>query len=753
MPTPFVAGINGFEGPDVGWIWTLAMNAPIGVGAWWAARRLIPRGPALPVLLATAALSWAWITLGCQLLGTLELLTRGPCLAWALLGLGCGAVLRRRGGSAGPAPDPASAAPEGWAPAAWISLGLLFWSAFFLLGRSALGPVKVVSDGPIYHLYFAAKWWRAGRIFLVPTPFGESAAPYFPATGDLWFSWLMVGWGGDQLAKVGQAPFLILAGLAAVAIARRLGAGPSSAVVATCLFLSSTPLLIFSFEANVDTIFVAGYLVAVFFLVDFARNPAARGPLLLAGLAAGLALGCKPTSVVFVPPLLVLGLGLIWLRGPRPRGISSMVFLGSALAVSGYWFAGNALRTGNPLYPLHLEWGGRVLLPGWFGSDVMRRNPLYYIPVTDWGALADILLAVVDPRIAPFWVAAVLFGWWFRVAAPGDRRLLATCAALAVLNVAIYWLLVPYRTQQRFMLQAFGLAAAPLALLMDRARWLRPLAVIALALHTLTLQTWPVADKEPAIPWDLAEFVPNAVLPILPVPTTAGQWRGLLADPAGLWVMLGLAVLGLANILAAWALGRAVERPGRRRWAGALIALAVPLALSSVAGLPLATDPRRSSYPAFDFQQGWLAMDDLSGPRGGRIAYAGTNLPYYLMGAGFRNEVLYVNVDDHPGWLMHDYHRRARDEGRGTAESTRPGWDREHADFDSWWANLGRERIEWLVVTRANPLEGPFDVHDAERFPIERAWADDHPDRFKLVYGRDDPIFRIYRVISAKPES
>ena len=70
--------------------------------------------------------------------------------------------------------------------------------------QSLLLPVKVVSDGPIYHLYFAVRWWKAGRLFPVASPFGENAATYFPANGDLWFTWLMVAWGGDRLAKIGE---------------------------------------------------------------------------------------------------------------------------------------------------------------------------------------------------------------------------------------------------------------------------------------------------------------------------------------------------------------------------------------------------------------------------------------------------------------------------------------------------------------------------------------------------------------------
>ena len=119
-------------------------------------------------------------------------------------------------------------APAGWeATSAWRWCWPLRW--IFAI-PSLFSAVKVVSDGPIYHLYFAARWWKAGRLILVAAPFGENAATYFPANGDLWFTWLMATWGGDTLAKVGQAPFLLLAGAAAYGCARLLGVGRSAAI-------------------------------------------------------------------------------------------------------------------------------------------------------------------------------------------------------------------------------------------------------------------------------------------------------------------------------------------------------------------------------------------------------------------------------------------------------------------------------------------------------------------------------------------
>ena len=143
-----------------------------------------------------------------------------------------------------------------------------------------------------------------------------------------------------------------------------------------------------------------------------------------------------------------------------------------------------------------------------------------------------------------------------------------------------------------------------------------------------------------------------------------------------------------------------------------------------------------------------------SGPTGSRVAYAGTNIPYYLLGNGLRNEVRYINIDRHRDWLLHDYHREARALGQGNWPNSRPGWDRIRPDFPAWLDNLDAERIQLLVVTRVNPAEGIHNIADAENFPIERQWAESHPERFKPLYGQreHDPWFRLFQVRPFKPD-
>ena len=181
---------------------------------------------------------------------------------------------------------------------------------------------------------------------------------------------------------------------------------------------------------------------------------------------------------------------------------------------------------------------------------------------------------------------------------------------------------------------------------------------------------------------------------------------------------------------------------------------AAGLTVAGVASLiamswPIDIPPRLGHYPFYrDYYRGWSELELRSGPAGARVAYAGTNLPYYLLGSGLRNEVRYVNVDRHRDWLLHDYHREARSQGRPNWPDPRPGWDRIHPDYDAWLANLRAERIQLLFVARAVPEEGLHNIADPEFFPIERRWAEAHPETFQLIYGgaEKDRNVRIYVV-------
>ena len=733
----------------------IAANALLAVGSYGIAGYWLKQPRGLPRFLAAALVFWASTTVGLEGLSAIGAIGIYPMLAWAGVVAAVGVFFWwwLPNGDGEILAPPSEVSPLGWD--ALLCLSLVLTAGLLLLIPSLLLAVKVVSDGPIYHLYFAARWWKAGRLILVAAPFGENAATYFPANGDLWFTWLMASWGDETLAKVGQAPFLLLAGASAFGCARLVGAGRSASLIATCWFVSAIPLFLYSFEPNVDTIFVAGYLLAAYFFLRFAHADGTTAALVLGALAAGEALGTKAVGVVFVPPLIVVMIGVILFQpvSRRTKLIRTLI-VGLVPAVTGgYWFARNGILTGNPLYPLHLRWMGHTLLTGWYGPDAMRTSP-YYLPVHHWRALGDILFAVLDPRLVPIWLASVGGVWAIKNPKMRNfRKAIWVFSILAVLNVLLYWLLVPYRTQQRFMLQALGLAVIPLAVTLDRRRWLRYIGALLLAAHILTPESFPFPAREDAIPWDLTPAIPNAVsspLTLFPVLEQSARAR-IGPVPAIQPMTLGLILLAMTMV---WAWSHCAGLTFRR-WPRLRVVLAVA-ATAGFLGLGFLTvgtgvfEPRIRFYDLRfqDYFAGWLNFETRCPPGGARVAYAGTDLPYYLLGQGLRNEVRYINIDGHRDWLLHDYHREALSRGEGIWPDSRPGWDRIQPDYQAWLSNLDAEGIQLLVITRANPNEGSHNIADADQFPIEKVWADAHPERFQPLYGRNerDPLFRIYRL-------
>src|SRR5262249_14298104 len=156
------------------------------------------------------------------------------------------------------------------------------------------------------------------------------------------------------------------------------------------------------------------------------------------------------------------------------------------------------------------------------------------------------------------------------------------------------------------------------------------------------------------------------------------------------------------------------SRPVRRAPVGRLLGTLVLLIVAVAIVYPRGADPRTLFYPVFpEYYRGWLQLDAQAGPRGARIAYGGTKLPYYLLGIGLRNELCYVNLDEHGGWLMHDYHRQAQRLGRPTWPNPWPAWDRLHADYGQWLANLEARKIDLLVVASMGRPKGALPDADS----------------------------------------
>jgi hypothetical protein len=142
-----------------------------------------------------------------------------------------------------------------------------------------------------------------------------------------------------------------------------------------------------------------------------------------------------------------------------------------------------------------------------------------------------------------------------------------------------------------------------------------------------------------------------------------------------------------------------------------------------------------------DHDQAWAFLAS-QGP-GRRIAYAGSNLPLPLWGTTLKNFVQYVNISGAPTARLHDF----RIKTSAVSPSAEPAPERDRPDQPAWLTNLDAAHIDTLFVAALYPEVRPSMAHDPEAFPIERAWADALPRRFRLLFA--NPGVRIYHVHGA----
>lgn len=599
--------------------------------------------------------------------------------------------------------------------------------ALSYLLQAVLMPVYPASDAPIYHLPFAIEWVKAGRITLVPTPFGETAATYFPANSSCWYAWLIMVGGNELLAKAGQWPFLVAGALAVFSAARLLRAGTAAAVLAACAWTVAPHVLFFSSVALADLAVAACMAVGVALLLAW-RRWGHKGALFASMVAIGTGAGSKLVAALFLAP--VAAVVLLWVllysgeRLPaRVRVMCGCLVFG--LAGCAFWYARNWLVTGNPVYPTHVRIGSHLLFHGWYTIDVLRATSPYAIPVENWPALLSIATRVMTPLMTPLYLLALLVGIFDHVR--GTR----TLVAIALLQWFAYWVINPYQTQERFLLGTLAIMAIVLARLLT----LVPAFCVPVVLAVLFQPLFPQPDIWRLLgrrEWILFDEFPALIRSLL-VLGTIGR--------AGAVAVIGL--LASLPLLAA-------RRPGRLMLLTTLVALAVGVggATAAIRYFVVARPVELRFYPVWELTEGWLALENASAPTGSRVAYAGTNLRFYLYCLGLRNSVVYVNVEGDARDLMHDFHRRAIERGRGLASTFRPQWGRESPDYRTWSRNLRALGVEYLFVTTVNVRGGTFNIADLQGFPIERQWADSHPEQFRLL--NSNQFFRLYKVVAPR---
>ncbi len=590
---------------------------------------------------------------------------------------------------------------------AWAAVGAaLFLAAGLALYRIAALPDPY--DSLTYHLMLPARWLDAGRLEAVSTIFGDIAPTYTPAAVEEFFFGLMLPLGFDGLARIGQLPFLLAGAALVAALARGETADAAPAarargIAAAAMYLFLPELLVQGTGSMVDVAAAAYFLGALHRLLRWRRSRAPRDAI-FAGALAGLVAASRFTGPVYL-------LGLVPFLCARPnrdwlRGIAC--FLG-ALAVTGaYPYVRNWLWTGNPLYPLEIELGGRTLFDGLFDSGALSASRYHIAGVHT--ALQFLTSAWGYTGIAAAATGAVLPFLTFGKLSP------SRFAAPALLLFALHFFVVPYNANMRFLFPCWALAVLALVAIpaLERAR---PGVFLAIA----------------------AAFALEAILRL------AGEFRAMSPAPAAANVSLAACALVAAGTAAGWRAAKLGAR-GRRT----IATLAAAAALLGVAGAQAwrETHPREIDGRDLRFRgyaAAWAAVRGF--PDRSRIAYAGANLPYPLRGGARRHDVFTVPLDGAEVRRLPHEQERGSDLA-ASAASVELAIERARPDRVRWLERVALARVDYLALYLPSSRRS--------RLP-EEEWVERDPRRFERVaidLPAEGPRLIIYRVrLDAAPEN
>lgn len=253
----------------------------------------------------------------------------------------------------------------------------------------ALAPA-VSQDALIYHLRFPELTLQHGQWAYDPA----SSASYYPsATGTLYVAALALDPQGI-IAQLVHFGCFVLAMLAAGAIARRLGATTGSWAA---LLFAAVPC------AGI----VAGWAwadLSLLFAIGAAVLAAFGGAFTLALALLGLAASIKYTALLACVPIAIV-IVIAALRARRAKALLAGIVL--ALLVVSPWYVTNAIRTGNPVYPLAASQNTESVVTSWSRDDTRSWAGVwrgyFFAPQTldeDIGGAMFLIIAITGLTIA-----------------------------------------------------------------------------------------------------------------------------------------------------------------------------------------------------------------------------------------------------------------------------------------------------------------------------------------------------------------
>jgi hypothetical protein len=693
----------------------IAVAAGMGFAAVGLRGRFLPGWSGASARLAEVVLGLSLLVVILEVVGVVGLYRPGwVLLATLLVGVGIGMALRPPGqGLSLPSPRIAP-----------YALALAVAAAFLTIAHWAM-PTQTGLDIGMYlpnttwqNAPFAARFVQDHQVGALHfTEVLNLTVWFYPQNSELLHSAGILFLGNDFLSPLLNIGWAALCLLAAWAFARVYGGGPI-AVLAMALVLDANMLLLYQpGDAKNDTMGLFFFLASAAILVNAdAQSRAAagsartlhsggpplearlnNGALIVAGLAAGVALG---TKLNLLAPFGFLTLGVIAVSaGYRWR--ATWIWVLSSLVTGGFWFARNLVNAGNPL-----PWIKAGPLPGPDQVDINIREPHtvgHYLLPPDGNVIRHHLIPGLHNSFGDLWplVLVAVIGGFLLAIWRGRTSIIRMLGIVALLS-GIAYMFTP--------LTAAGPQGDPTAFTTN-LRYASP----AIGLGAMLLGVDSGLLKPRVQPWLLGSLVVLLLVQAVPVWDLTGHlWtRHFLLGAIGLGIFLVLVPVGLV-------LARQRGASVAMLSAGAVVALALVVAI----GWPKSDDYVKDRYQAstapHDFPVGMkaaLAWFNRANPHDSRIAVVGGRpgfKQYVFYGDDLSNHVQYVARHGPHGAYLPIASEAVQD-GRWTGYPNGPY----RAQCEEWLRALNAGHYDYVVI-------GP-DQRTQSRDPVERIWTEGDP--------------------------
>jgi hypothetical protein len=295
----------------------------------------------------------------------------------------------------------------------------------------------------------------------------------------------------DRLVDLAQIPAGLVGAVAVAGIARRCGAARATSLAAGAAWVVVPAVFLQLPTDYVDVASAALLLAAIYFVLSVpdAAPSTVRRSIVLGGLSLALYLGAKPNAPLSAAVVAAL---LLWV-GVRVGELGAALLALLLVVLGGETFISNALRYGNPVWPVEVHLGPIFLQ----GTTSMRH-------LLDSGAAAPHLRGSLPSRIFRSWTALTSppvfdmriggFGVLVLAAAPGALLTLLRRKDAVALGALVACAAAPDPAVARYVLALPGLLlglAAPCAAAVP-ARWRPWLGVLAGGLGMMQIAyAWP----------------------------------------------------------------------------------------------------------------------------------------------------------------------------------------------------------------------------------------------------------------------